>query len=466
VRVTAVTPRNRRGGRVLLRDEGPVPRPLEEHMNKTTTLITAALAIALGACGQKAKTDPYLANVPDVAALTMDTSAAAPAGVVSLEPAGVASLQNDLAVVHEKAEAMNHAVRDVFAHLEAITSTGGHELVGNVKEWGPVDRCVEPDGTGGCVLGGVANLRLFVKLFGDRASAFRVDARPQGSTNPDDFQPVLAGYLMRGAVERRGAGKLWVDFPNLQAAAHGFRGEGYLAAGFAAGPIAKEVTYRMLGFTRDAALYPKVIAASFTAWKNAAGWVRARVAGIKDLDQTTTAPELGIWRAVWAPGFGGRAFTVISDFWDPQTQTTVGDVPTDKYWFARACYPPGQSVPSYKEWFLCDRGVHPEMMMGVTVMVPNHPAYCVLQNGGVGAPDTSVVTPSSPQTWQATTCYWDPAMHAMADEPEEIRAPGIEPRDADDGRDEDGASHVGLLPEPCPATANSPPDTAPPGMGP
>ena len=45
-------------------------------------------------------------------------------------------------------------------------------------------------------------------------------------------------------------------------------------------------------------------------------------------------------------------------------------------------------------------------------------------------------------------------------------APSLEPRDENDDRDEDGASHVGLLPEACPSTATSSPDAAPPGMGP
>ena len=163
-------------------------------MHASWKLVAAALALGLAACGQKSKTDAYLRNVPEVAALTLDTSAAAPAGV-ALEPAGVSSLQNDLAVVHEKAQAVNRGLRDVFAHLEAIASTGGRELLGNVKEWGPVDRCVEPDGAGGCVANGTANLRLLVKLFGDHASEFRVDARAPGSTSAGDFTAVLAIVL-------------------------------------------------------------------------------------------------------------------------------------------------------------------------------------------------------------------------------------------------------------------------------
>jgi hypothetical protein len=294
-----------------------------------------------------------------------------------------------------------------------------------------------------------------VKLFGDHSSAFRVDARAQGSQNADDFKPVLAGFLVRGSTERRGAGKLWVNFPSLQAAASGFRGEGFLVAGFAAGPVAKEVTYRMLGFTRDAALHPKITAA-FSAWKNAAGWIRARVAGIgatngaADLYHPAGQPslaELGIWRGVWAPGLGGRAFTVITD----------GDVPAGKYWFARACYPPGQTMPSYKEWFECDK------------TVDGPPAICVLNAPLVAGSHQGIVDPNVPTTfshWSETTCHWNPSLHAGGAEPDELLPPSLEPRDENDDRDEDGASHVGLLPDACPSTANSSPDAAPPGMGP
>ncbi len=39
-----------------------------------------ALALAVTACTSSSKPDPYLQNLPDAAALTLDTSAAAPRG--------------------------------------------------------------------------------------------------------------------------------------------------------------------------------------------------------------------------------------------------------------------------------------------------------------------------------------------------------------------------------------------------
>ena len=416
---------------------------------KTPFRIAAAgaLALALAACSEKSKTDPYLQNMPDAAALTLESSASAPAAAVTgvvADPVPATTLVDDLALVHQKAEAMNEAIRDVFAHVSALTSSGGTELPGGVKQWGPAVRCVEPDGAGGCVAGGEAKLVLRARRWTDNLGDFVVLATSvAGST----FEPVVAGYLIRGPMDHRGAGKLWVNHPNLHDAAPGFKGTGYLAAGFAAGPVAKRATYRLLNFSRDPAVHPPVTAA-FTGWKSATGVVRARVAGVGELyanpgGGADAGPELGLWRAVWAPTFGGRAFTVIAG----------GDVTAGKYWFARACYPAGQSTPSYKEWFECTAG--------------DAPAACVIAASLVAGSHQGTVDPNVPTAfshWSETTCWWDAAR--LGAEPDDLSPPSLEPRDQNDDRDEDGADHAGLLPEACPSTASAVqnPDPTPPGM--
>ena len=426
---------------------------------KSTIRIAAAgvLALALAACGSKSKPDPYLQNVPEAAAVTLDTgNAAAVSGAVAgIDPVPDTTVGDDLGVVHAKAEAMNAALRSVFAHLDAVTSTGGQVLPGNVKQWGPVDRCVEPDGSGGCVANGTANLRLRVRKWTDHIADFVLDARAVGSTDASAFEPVLAGYLIRGATDRRGAGKIWVNFPNLHDAASGFKGEGYLGAGFAAGPVAKAVTYRMYQFTRDPALH-RPVTASFTAWKNDLGTVRARVAGIGDTtgngdlynpDGTATSlPEVGLWHGVWSPTYGGRAFTVIAG-------GDVARIAPGKYWFARACYPSGAVMPSYKEWFECDAGTSP--------------AACILAAPIVAGSHQGTIDPevtTSFTHWSDTTCWWNAAAHGGAVEPDEVAPPQAVPGDQNDVTPEDG-DHTGLLPEPCPTTVNvAAPDTTPPGM--
>jgi hypothetical protein len=409
-----------------------------------------ALAFALAACGQQSKSDPYLQNMPDAAALTIDTSASASsAGAVAMaaavDPTPVESIGNDLAVVHQKAQQVNEALRDVFAHVDALTASGGEVLAGNVKQWGPVVRCVQGDGAGGCVADGQAKLLLRARRWSDHLGDFVVLATSV-SGSAADYRPVLAGYLQRGNVDRRGAGKVWVNHENLHAAAAGFKGRGYLAAGFAAGPVAKRITLRMLDFTRnvdDPAGHP-AITASFTAWKNGAGIVRARVAGFANLDKTTTALELGFWRGVWAASSGGRAFTVI----------TGGDVAAGQYWFGRACYPAGATTPSYKEWYLCTR--------------PSGPAACILSSGP-GAVDPSV--PTTFTSWSQTTCAAADTAIATGDRDEVLPPAGAPGTTADDASDEDG-DHTGLLPEPCPSTDagvmtpdQTPPNMSGPGLG-
>ena len=422
-------------------------------MRPTTRSAAAALALALAACGAKDQRDPYLDAIPDAAGLTIDAQASGAAGaLVAIDPSSLTTAGDDLAVVHDKAEALNGAVRHVFARLEEITATRGHELPNGVKVWGPAIRCVERDSGGACLAGGEASLRLTVKRYTDRAASFALEATDPAAVGA--FKPVLAGYLLRGPVARRGAGRLWVNLENLKVAAPGFRGQGYLGAGFASGPVAKVATYRMVTFTRDPALHPAVTAA-FGMWKNEAGVSRARVAGFGDLDRSGPALELGLWHGVWHPAYGGRAFTVVTSFDDNGPLAggnLVGDVPAGKYWFGRACYAPGRTTPEYKEWFLCDRTA---LVNGVPTAVS--PRACVVQNGGVGAP----VIGSG--TWADSSCHWT----LGGAEPEGLLPPGLGPTDhPDDDRPEDGDANVGLMPEECPTTVSSTmPDTRPPGMG-
>jgi len=394
----------------------------------------AGLALALAACAPKSKPDPYLAAVPDAAALTIDTAPAAVAGTI--DPLHVTTFGDDLGVVHAKAKALNDGLRAVFTHLEEIAASGGNELPGNVKIFGPAVRCVEPDPAGGCVANGEATLRLVVKLFSDTKSGYLLQAKNAGGT----WDPVLAGYLLHGALGRRGAGQLWVNLENLRSIATGYRGQGLLAAGFAAGPVAKRAGYLMVQFTRDTADHAPVTA-GFRMWKSAAGVVRARVAGIADLDTSGPSPELGFWRGVWMPAEGGRSYTIVANF--DQGGTITGDVPPagtmNGYWFGRACYAPGASVAKFKEWWLCSRTVGP---IGCVATAPETDHQIV-----IGTPGTD--------TWRIA-CGAD----AVG-----IGAPaGVPSADPDDVTTEDGEDQAYVEPEPCPSDARTPDDTSPPGM--
>jgi hypothetical protein len=404
------------------------------------TLTAAGLALALAACGQKSKSDPYLAAVPDAAALTIDTAPTATAAG-TIDPIHVTTFGDDLGVVHAKAKALNDGLRQVFSRLEEVAASGGNELPGNVKTYGPAVRCVERDAAGACVA--QADLQLVVKLYSDTKSGFLLRVRDGQGT----YSPVLAGYLLHGTLGRRGAGRLWVNLDNLAAAAGaGYRGRGLLAAGFAAGPIAKRAGYMMVQFTPDTAEHDQVTAA-FRMWKNAAGTVRARVAGFGDLDTSGPSLELGIWRGVWSPIVGGRSFTFVSNFDSNGSApggTIVGDVAPagtlDGYWFGRACYAPGQPEAKFKEWYRCSR--------------PSGPLACI---AGAPASDHQIVIDTgSAGSWSAA-CGLDAAgLVAPAG------APGS---DADDLSPEEDEAQAYVEPEACPSDARTPADTSPPGMG-
>lgn len=398
-------------------------------MRKTTHLAAlAALALGLAACGGKsAKSDPYSEIVPDAAAVTLEAQPASAAGALQAQaapiqdPALLTSSVDDLQQVKDRVAHLNADLHKVLDRLEDVMATDGHELPGQVKVWGPAIRCVEP-GTGACVA--QASLRLVVRLVNDRRGGFVLEARDAASTSDADFKPVVAGWLLRAEHARRGVGRLWVNFENLRAAAPGFLGQGYLGAGFAAGPYAKAARYRMIGFTRDPARHAPVTVA-FAGWRSAAGVLRARAVGVGDYDTAGPANELGAWRAIYHPVLGGIAFSVISNFHPVAApSTTVGDVPAGYYWFGRSCYASGSTTPEFKEWLLCPTA--------------EGPRACVADAGA----GRQVVIGSG--TWAGTSCF-------TALEPDAVKAPaGIPSGNPLDDSGEDAETDSGLAPQAAP----------------
>jgi hypothetical protein len=421
---------------------------------KTMMSIAAALiTLALAACGKGEDADPYLDAIPDAAGLTLEIQGGAAEGLAltveggaALEPAATAATPpatgDDLANARRAIRALNEAVRHVFARVAEIASSGGRELPGGVKVFGPADRCVEPGDSGACLA--TANLRLTVRLRRANVASFDLEARPVGSTLEEDFEPVLRGYLVRGAAARRGTGKLAVHFQTLAAIAPGFRGEGHLVAGFASGPFAKAATFRMRDFTRDPAQHAPITAA-FSGFRTPSGTTRVRVAAIADLDTSGPDTELGLARIAYNPAIGGRAYSAVASWLDRSTvpPTAHGDVPAGQYWFGRACYAPGQPAAAFKEWFLCPVGVRP--------------VACLVTQGGSWADAVGAMVIGDPgDTWR-NTC-------SLATEPRELAPPAdIPAADAGDVTPEDAQDATGLEPPPPPDDLVAPDLTPPAG---
>jgi hypothetical protein len=398
--------------------------------------VAAALAVALSACAGQDRQSP-LDSVPDAAGLTLELQGGAPEQL-ALESAGTAvsaaalaiappTISDDLSVAREKIAAVNAAVRSVFTHVEEIAKANGAPAPGEVMVYGPVDRCVAPNA---CADGGTATLRLKVVHVAANVWAFVLDA--QVAT---DWKPVAAGWLRKGDVARRGAGRIALNLQNLKAAAPAYPGQGYLLGGFANGPVAKALQYRLVDFTPDPNSWPATTAA-VRGFKTAAGVTRVRLAEVADLyGSPPSQDELGFAHVAWAPTVGGRAYAIVAN-----TQSG-GDVPvasdgSEQYFFGRACYLAGQSTAAFKEWFVCPRGVGPRA--------------CVSVHGGAG----DVVTGATGATWQ-NTC-------ALAIEPPELEPPeGAPAATPDDTTTETGEAQTSLTPETPPS---SPDDVAAPAM--
>jgi hypothetical protein len=368
----------------------------------------AALTIGLTACGGKEESSPT-DSIPDAAALTLEvTGGAGETAAVSALPAidAVAAptdwpvTGDDLAQAQKKIAAVNTAIRSIFDHVAAVALVDGAPWPGTGKWYGPSDRCtVEVAPGASCPDGATATFRLWVGKAPGRGGAFVLQAKAVGTAD-DTYKTVLAGWMRRGVLARRGVGQIWINLESLKLAASAYPGQGYLYGGFAAVgiPMVKAETLVLVGFTPDVnnADWPPATVA-FRGFKNAAGTARVRVAAIKNFVTTTADTELGLAHVVYNPDLGGRAFALVTDYVD--AGVTHGDVPADHYFFGRSCYAPHTpTAPVFKEWFLCPTS--------------QGPVACALDAGN----PREVVTGTS---W-ATDC-------AVADEPAEFGPPGSAP---------------------------------------
>jgi hypothetical protein len=425
-------------------------------MKITTTLLgAAAMALALTACGQN---NDFAGATPDVAGLTLEVEGGAAEGLAALAAtapqAALATTPGDgdaLATIRTEIRALNGELRRVMERVEEAVQAEGVPAVGDRMIYGPADRCVVRDAAGACTAS--ANFVLGVKRERERVFTWLLEARPVGSTAQADFKPVAAGWLARGAREHRGVGRLALNLRNLKAVQPACPGDGFLLAGFANGPVAKSVHYRLVEFTADGT-NPRT--AAYAGMKTGAGVRRVRVATPEELLAGPNGKELLLARAAWLPGVAGRTFEIVTN-WKPLDRTAMppvvdaaatpqGDVPgtpwNSSYYFGRACYAPASPgaplTVRFKEWYLCDRGAAP--------------AACVVAQGGVG----TVVTGTG--TWaDAGNCRLDV-------EPPELGDPG----DAGDSPmhdgDEPGTHGTGMQQPPAPPADQHDTGAPPPGM--
>jgi hypothetical protein len=438
-------------------------------MTKQTQFLACALALALAACSgggsESPPSDRFAAATPDVSGLTLElqdgglvktTSASASLETTdAIAPSGFAP-RNELQITQAALGELNGVVGLVVGKIAETIAAGGPQPSGDRKLYGPADRCVVGTDPASCTR---ATFLLAVTHVRDEVYAWRLDAWPVGG-DPAAAQGVSVGWMARGEVEHRGVGRLVLDLDHLASAVPEYAGRGVLLAGFASGPMGKAVTYRLRGFTPDAAVRPPAWF-TITGFRNlVTGTSRARVATVAEVvpppgGETDRGPELVRSELAWNPPIGGRSFGVITNWYDPFLRTLLlpegpfGDVPytlrfDEHYFHVRACYAPFTAALVFKQSFLCN---------GPGSDAPEPPPACVAR---VGSANGTVLYPPEPagdDTWELR-CTLDGADH-----------PGlVEPSSEPSTTPDDGAGIAdgleGLPPPPAPPADSN--DVAPP----
>ncbi|MGZ3458027.1 MAG: hypothetical protein ACXU86_05920 [Archangium sp.] len=297
------------------------------RLNKSMMLGAVLFAAA---CGGMQDTE-YVEATPDLAGTSMEiNSDAADEGAKltaedfsgayaqALTTTGPEFLQGARAEV----KALNTTLKDIITRITTLASGDLKQAQkGDVFVYGPKDM-------------DNATFRLQVKKTGDKSFAWKLDARPLGSTNDKDWKLVGAGQLAKGTndMAHRGKGSLALNLDNLKAVAPNSTGQGKLMASFAhtAGDD-KSVSYKLVNFTPDPASHEAVTGA-FVGYR----LMPSRITGIRVMGQwnlasmpnDTGAKETVFSRIRFIPGTGGRADVLA----------TGGDIPANHAYIGSSCW--------------------------------------------------------------------------------------------------------------------------------
>jgi hypothetical protein len=293
------------------------------RLNKSMML---GAVLVLAACGGKQVDDTeYVEATPDLSgvALEINESVADEGAKLNAADFGVyeAALQGEgpeyLEGARMQVKALNTALRQAITRVVELTNG---ELVkalsGDVVEYGPKD-------------GAEATWRLRVKKLGEASFAWKLEARPLGSSDEVAYKLVAAGQLVRGVEAHRGKGNIGINFDNLKAVVPSSTGQGKLMASFAHPDTGgKALAYRLAEFTLDPATQEPVTGA-FVGHKLATGATSIRLFGQWNLAQTATDAKETVFTTVrFRPGVGGRA----------DIRATGGDIPADTAYIGSACW--------------------------------------------------------------------------------------------------------------------------------
>jgi hypothetical protein len=294
------------------------------RLNKSMML---GAVLVLAACGGTVQDTEYVEATPDLAGTSLeingdvaDEGAKLTAEDFSGAYAQALAAQGPefLAGARAEVKALNAALRDAISRITTLTNGDLKEAQkGDVVVYGPKDQ-------------ENATFRLQVKKTGDKRFAWKLEARPLGSTDDTAWKLVGAGRLARGEVAHRGRGSLALNLDNLKAVAPSTTGQGKLMVSFAhtAGED-KAVSYRLSNFTPNPANHEAVTGA-FVGYRLLPSRITGiRVMGRWNLGQTATAEKENVFSRIrFRPGIGGRADMLA----------TGGDIPAGHAYVGTACW--------------------------------------------------------------------------------------------------------------------------------
>lgn len=293
------------------------------RLNKSMML---GAVLMLAACGGTVQDTEYVEATPDLAGTSLEINSAADEGsALTAEDFSGAYAQalaaqgpEFLAGARAEVKALNTALKDAVTRITTLTNGDLKEAKkGDVFVYGPKDM-------------DNATFRLQVKKTGDKRFAWKLEARPLGSTDDAAWKLVGAGRLARGELAHRGRGVLALNLDNLKAVAPNTTGQGKLMASFAhtAGDD-KAVSYKLVDFTPNPANHEAVTGA-FVGYRLLPSRITGiRVMGRWNLGQTATdAKENVLARIRFRPGTGGRADVLASG----------GDIPAGHVYVGTSCW--------------------------------------------------------------------------------------------------------------------------------
>lgn len=293
------------------------------------TVMAAALALALSACGRD--DDEYVDATPDMEGLALEITGAASEGVTAgtqgltgaedlgQSEQGVGTVPEYLAAARSGIRQLNETLRRALSPIVSLVSRGGRMAPGETRIYGPRDS----DG---------ATWKLTIRRVAEGRFAWKLEAKPIGG--PDTaYQIIMAGGVQRGLLPHRGRGAVGINLDNLKSVlGDTFPGQGKLLAAYAhvgEQHESKSLAYVLRNFTPNLTEHDPVNAAFVGHRLVESGATAVRLVARVNIESSPTlAKETVALRVRWLPGVGGagaiRAFG--------------GDIPDGSWYRGFACW--------------------------------------------------------------------------------------------------------------------------------